>query len=204
MKKISLTEGDALIITNIQNDLLPGGRLAVPAGDAIIPQLNNYLARFNQQQLPIFLTRDWHPSNHCSFTSAGGEWPPHCIANTIGADIASDLNVPDNAVIISKSIKPETDAHSAFQGTQLNNTLHRKSVRRLFIGGLATDYCVLHTALEAVRQGYQVYLLEDAIRAFNNSRLDGIRAERQMCAKGVKPITFEQIDCMASSPAAAV
>jgi len=202
MKKINLTEGDALIITNVQNDLLPGGRLAVPAGDAIIPHLNDYLNAFSKQQLPIFLTRDWHPSNHCSFTEFGGKWPRHCVAETIGADIASDLKTPNYAEVISKSVDAETDAHSAFHGTQFNNTLQSKSIKRLFIGGLATDYCVLQTTLEALRQGYQVCLLEDAIRAFNKNRLDGIRAERLMCTKGAVPITFEQIACIASSPTA--
>ena len=192
-KKVALEQGDALIITDVQNDLLPGGRLAVRVGDAVIPVLNRYIQLFQAKELPVFASRDWHPKKHCSFKTNGGNWPEHCVANTIGAAIASDLKLPDNATILSKATENDREAYSSFDGTELDEILHSKKVKRLFIGGLATDYGVIATALDGMHKGYTVCFLEDAIRAVNLDKLDGIRAERKMYTKGAHPITFEQI-----------
>lgn len=176
--------GDALLIVDVQNDFLPGGALAVPAGDEIIAPLNAWISRFAGAGLPIFATRDWHPPNHCSFHAQGGPWPPHCVANTPGAAISSRLALPANATVVSKATLPPADAYSAFSDADLDARLRSVRVRRLFIGGLATDYCVLNTVIDALRLGYRVLLLIEAIRAVNLRPGDGERAIAVMLAAG--------------------
>lgn len=168
--------GDALIVVDMQNDFLPGGALAVPRGDEIIPVLNEYIALFTEGGLPIYATRDWHPPNHCSFHAQGGPWPVHCVADTRGAAFAEQLRLPQDAAVISKAVTQERDAYSGFEGTELAALLRERSVTRLFIGGLATDYCVLNTVLDARRLGFTVFVLEDAIRAVEVKPGDGERA----------------------------
>src|SRR5450759_2178167 len=148
--------GDALLIVDVQNDFLPGGSLAVPHGDEVVTVLNRYLKLFETRTLPVYATRDWHPAQHCSFRAQGGPWPPHCVAKTSGAAFAAALQLPPSAVIISKAATVEQDAYSGFQGTSLDQQLRADNIRRLFIGGLATDYCVLNTVRDALRLGYQV------------------------------------------------
>lgn len=189
---IELQDGDALIIVDVQNDFLPGGALAVAHGDEVVPVLNRYIDLFLTKGMPIIATRDWHPVNHCSFHAQGGPWPPHCIANTPGAAFAADLKLPAEAIIISKAVAPEKDAYSGFEGTELEAVLRSHGVRRLFIGGLATDYCVLNTVNDALENRYQVYVLSDAIRAVNVNPDDGLKAERAMTDKGATMIALEQ------------
>ena len=189
---IELQDGDALIIVDVQNDFLPGGKLAVSHGDEVVPVLNDYIDLFLTRGLPIIATRDWHPVNHCSFQAEGGPWPPHCIANTPGAGFADGLRLPAEFMIISKAATPDKDAYSGFEGTDLEALLRSHGVRRLFIGGLATDYCVLNTVKDALENRYQVYVLKDAIRAVNVSPDDGLKAEQEMIAKGAIMITRDQ------------
>jgi nicotinamidase/pyrazinamidase len=181
-----LSSGDALIIVDVQNDFLPGGALAVPDGDAVLPLLNSYIAAFQKHELPIYATRDWHTPDHCSFQAQGGIWPPHCVAGTLGADFAPQLKLPeaDQFVIISKATQPDKDAYSGFQETDLAEWLHKERVRRLFIGGLATDYCVLNTVRDALTHGFKVILLEDAIRPVNRQPDDGVKAIQEMHQRG--------------------
>lgn len=183
--------GDALLIVDVQNDFLPGGSLAVPRGDEVVPVLNRYLYIF--AALPIYATRDWHPERHCSFRAQGGIWPPHCVAGTRGAEFAAALQLPPSAVIISKADTAEQDAYSGFQGTNLHLQLRAANIQRLFIGGLATDYCVLNTVRDALRLGYQVFLLGDAIRAVDVRPGNGLRAEEEMVRLGAQLITVEEI-----------
>src|SRR3989338_587461 len=157
--------GDTLLIVDVQNDFLPGGSLAVPRGDEVVTALNSYLHIFASRNLPVYATRDWHHARHCSFRDHGGIWPSHCVAGTRGAELAKALQLPPSAVIISKATTPEQDAYSGFQGTDLDQRLRAANIRRLFIGGLATDYCVLNTVRDALRLGYEVLLLIDGIRA---------------------------------------
>ena len=185
--------GDALLIVDVQNDFLPGGSLAVMRGDEVVPVLNRYLDIFAMQNLPVYATRDWHPQRHCSFREQGGPWPPHCVAKTAGAAFAAALQLPPAAVIISKATKPEQDAYSGFQGTDLHRRLHAAGIRRLFIGGLATDYCVLSTVRDALQLGYEVLLLADAIRAVDVQPGDGLRAEQEMIKLGAQRITVEGV-----------
>ncbi|MBW8372319.1 MAG: nicotinamidase [Thiobacillus sp.] len=183
--------GDALLIVDVQNDFLPGGSLAVPQGDAIIPILNRYIDVFMSQGLPVYATRDWHPERHCSFRAQGGPWPPHCVADTHGAEFSAALTLPPAATVISKATAAERDAYSGFQGTYLDSRLRAAGVRRLFVGGLATDYCVLNSVRDALRLGYEVLLLTDAIRAVDVRTGDGQRAEAEMARLGAQRISLD-------------
>ncbi len=189
-QKISISSGDALIVVDVQNDFLPGGSLAVPRGDEVVPVLNRYLAAFTARELLIYATRDWHPADHCSFKARGGPWPPHCVAETHGAQFAGDMKFPTGIIVISKATGPDKDAYSGFEGTDLDRRLRARTVKRLFVGGLATDYCVLNTVRDARRLGYEVCLLADAVRAVNVNPEDGRRAEEEMRRLGAKPITL--------------
>jgi nicotinamidase-related amidase len=190
---IRLRSGDALIAVDVQIDFLPGGQLGVPQGDAVVPALNRYLAAFAARALPVFATRDWHPPNHCSFRAQGGIWPPHCVAATHGAEFASGLALPEAAVVISKAATAEADSYSGFGGTELAARLRAAGVKRLFIGGLATDYCVLNTVKDALAQGFAVLLLADAIRAVDVKPGDGARAQAEMQQLGARPIRYEDL-----------
>lgn len=182
----TLQEGDALIIVDVQNDFLPGGSLAVPGGDQVVPPLNDLIEKAGRKNLPVFATRDWHPENHSSFEANGGPWPPHCVRETPGAEFSPDLRLPADAVVISKATTAEQDAYSGFEGTDLHDRLQELGARRLFIGGLATDYCVLNTVKDALKLGYQVFWLEGASRAVNVNPGDGQKAAGEMIRLGAE------------------
>lgn len=188
-----LEPGDVLLIVDVQQDFLPGGSLAVHGGNEVVPVLRRYLARFEAKGLPVFASRDWHPANHCSFRDQGGVWPPHCRAGSPGAGAPSDLHLPPSAVIVHKATAADKDAYSAFEGTTLDADLRARGVRRLFVGGLATDYCVLNTVRDAVSLGYPVVLLTDAIRAVNVRPGDGANAEAEMLRLGALPVRYEEL-----------
>lgn len=185
-----LQPGDALLVVDVQNDFLPGGSLAVPHGDRVVPALNRYIGAFEAQHLPVYATRDWHPERHCSFRAQGGPWPPHCVAHTRGAEFAAALSLPPAATMISKATSADRDAYSGFEGTDLDRRLRAAGVRRLFVGGLATDYCVLNTVRDALQLGYEVLLLTDAIRAVDVQPGDGQRAEAEMTRLGALRISM--------------
>lgn len=189
--KASLTSADALIVLDVQNDFLPGGSLGVPMGNEIIPVLNRYIALFRTHGLPIFATRDWHPPDHCSFLPQGGPWPPHCIAATPGAAFPAALKLPSDTRIISKATSREQDAYSGFADTPLDALLQACNVRRLFIGGIATEYCVLNTVKDALQHHYTVFILVDAVRALNMKADDGPQALEEMAHLGAVPLHFE-------------
>jgi nicotinamidase/pyrazinamidase len=174
----------ALIVVDVQNDFLPGGALAVPHGDEVIPVLNRYIAEFEQQKLPIFATRDWHPPDHCSFRTQGGPWPVHCVVGTPGAEFPAYLHLPPSAIVVSKPSTPDKETYSAFEGTDLEQPLREASVESLYVGGLATDYCVLNTVNGALLRGFQVRLLRKAIRPVNVEPKDGEKAENEMARLG--------------------
>jgi len=179
-------EGDALIIVDVQNDFLPGGALAVPSGNLVIEPLNRYIRAFEQRRLPILATRDWHPPDHCSFLSQGGPWPAHCVAGTHGAQFASDLLMPVDVRVVSKGTDPTHEAYSGFQGTDLAAQLRDVRCTRTVLGGLATDYCVAATALDARAAGFEVVVLEDAIAGVNLQPHDSEDALQRMAAAGVR------------------
>lgn len=191
--RIHLTASDALIVVDVQNDFLPGGSLAVPHGDEVIAVLNRYIAAFHARELPILATRDWHPPDHCSFLQQGGPWPPHCVADTPGAAFPATLQLPPDAYIISKAVTRANEAYSGFAGTRLDEFLKNTCSHRVFVGGLATDYCVLNTVKDALLQHYPVFLLADAVRAVNMQAHDGQRAREEMVRLGAVPIQFEML-----------
>ena len=182
----ALRAGDALLVVDVQRDFLPGGRLAVPDGDAILAPLNACIARFAALDLPIFASRDWHPPDHCSFKSHGGSWPVHCVAGEPGAGFPDALHLPAGTDIVAKACHADRDAYSAFGETDLHPRLQARGVRRLFVAGLATDYCVLASVLDARARGYAVVVLQDAIAAVALQPGDGERALAQMRAAGAE------------------
>ncbi len=165
----------------------------MPQGDQVVPVMNEYIRLFKERGLPIIATRDWHPPDHCSFKEQGGLWPPHCVQGTPGAQFARGLELPEDAIIISKATHPQEEAYSGFQGTDLDERLKKLETRRLFVGGLATDYCVLSTVKDALKLGYRVFLLLDAIRAVDVNPGDGERAIEEMKNLGARPITLKEL-----------
>lgn len=190
---VLLAAGDALLLVDVQNDFLPGGALAVAGGDAILAPLNHHLFLAQEHHLPVFATRDWHPANHCSFQEFGGPWPVHCVAGSRGAAFPPALELPCNATIVSKATTPAADAYSGFEATDLDQRLRGQGIRRLLVGGLATDYCVLNTVRDALSLGYAVLLLTDAIGAVNRQPDDGARALAEMTRLGARPITLANV-----------
>ena len=192
--KIKITDRDALIVVDMQKDFMPGGALPVPEGDKIIPRLNEYIKLFEKKGLPVFFTRDWHPENHISFKGHGGIWPPHCVQGTKGAEFHDELYIPaDNKFIISKGTSQEFDAYSGFQGTILEDLLRERGIRRVFIGGVATDYCVKNTTLGALNLGFEAIVLEDAIKGVDVNPGDVERAIDEMMDRGAVFINIEDI-----------
>lgn len=189
----TLQPGDALIVVDVQNDFLPGGRLGVPRGDEVVPVLNRYARLFAEKGLPVYATRDWHPPDHCSFEARGGPWPVHCVADSPGAAFAPALDLPQDSTIVHKAAAPDRDAYSGFEGTALHERLQEDGVGRVFVGGLATDYCVLNTVRDALARGYETYLLADAVRAVNVDPQDGARAEAEMRRLGARAVTLDSV-----------
>jgi len=189
----ALTHRDALIVVDVQNDFLPGGSLGVPEGDQVIPVLNRYMDAFTAHHAMVVFTRDWHPADHCSFEAQGGPWPPHCVQHSEGARFAEALRIPDTLLLVSKAASVERDAYSGFEGTRLTDSLRLAGIERVFIGGLATDYCVLKTVLDALKAGFTVYLLQDAIRAVNVNPEDGSKAIDKMVTEGAQPVSSAEI-----------
>ena len=185
--------GDALLIIDVQNDFLPGGCLGVAGADEAVHVLNRYIAIFRDRRLPIIATRDWHPANHCSFEVRGGEWISHCIAGTHGAAFSSELAIPRDTVIISKATTSEQEAYSGFEGTDLCARLRDLSVKRLFVGGVATEYCVLATVRDALRLGFRVFVLEDAVRPVDLLAYAGEQALEKMQHLGAKSIRLQAV-----------
>ena len=181
---VEVRKGDALVIVDVQNDFLPGGTLAVGDGDAVIPLINQYIESFSTTELPIFATSDWHPASHCSFKDNGGIWPSHCVADSPGARFAAELALTDDCKIVRKGTDADKEAYSGFQGTDLTDQLHALDIKRIFVGGLATDYCVLSTVNDALAAGFDVILLTSAIRAVDVDPGDGDRAIETMLAGG--------------------
>ena len=179
------------MLVDIQKDFLPGGALPVPEGDKVIEPANRYIELFQKAGAPIFATRDWHPPNHISFKEQGGLWPPHCVQNTEGAKFAEELKLPPEIFIINKGDRPEFDAYSGFQGTLLEDLLRERGVKRIFVGGLATDYCVLNTVLGGLNLGFQVFWLSDASKGITPE--GERRAEERMLSEGAVKVVYNDL-----------
>ncbi|MCD6465147.1 nicotinamidase [Candidatus Bathyarchaeota archaeon] len=185
---------DALIIVDVQVDFCPGGALPVPEGDKIVPILNKYIEKFDEAGALIVATRDWHPPNHSSFKTHGGPWPPHCIQGTRGAEFHPDLHLPKRTKIISKATDPSREAYSGFEGTGLSEELKKAGIKRVFVGGLATEYCVKSTVLDALKYGFETFLLEDAIKGIDAKPGDIDKAIAEMLQKGAKKISLSDLE----------
>jgi nicotinamidase/pyrazinamidase len=185
----ALEPGDALLVVDPQNDFCPGGSLAVPDGDAVMPVLNAWLEAADRAHAPIFISRDWHPPRTTHFAEFGGVWPPHCVAGTRGAEFHPALNVPPAAVIISQGMGETEDAYSAFQARDANamtldELLNKSEVKHLYVLGLATDYCVKASALGGIEHGFRVTLVTDGMRAVNIKPQDGDDALKELRKAG--------------------
>jgi len=189
---ITIGKTTALVVVDVQRDFCPGGALAVPDGDKVVPVINEYVMRFRAAGAPIIFTRDWHPPDHSSFKAQGGPWPPHCVQNTEGARFHPSLTIPKEAEIVSKADKKD-DAYSFFKGTNLDNALHHRRIKTLFVGGLATDYCVKETILDALKDHFEVYHLDDASRGVNVNPNDSEKALQEIVAHGCKRITIQEL-----------
>lgn len=190
-KEFILSKNDALIVTDIQIDFLPGGALPVPEGDQVIPLLNEYISIFKNLNLKIFSTRDWHPLNHISFKAQGGPWPPHCVQKSDGAKFSPLLKLPNNVIVISKATNPLKEAYSSFEGTELEQELRKSEVSRIFVGGFATDYCVKNTVLDGLTLGFAAVFLIDASRGIDVKDGDVESAVREMTKNGAEQATLE-------------
>lgn len=180
MSTDDLRVGDALLVVDVQNDFMPGGALPVPEGDEVVPVLNRWIEAALQKGLPVFASRDWHPADHVSFAEQGGPWPPHCVQHTEGAAFHTDLYLPGDVIVVSKARTSDTDAYSAFDGTDLVEYLRSAGVRRLWVGGLALDYCVHASVMDALDLGLEVMLIPEASRAIADDTAARARAEMRV------------------------
>jgi nicotinamidase/pyrazinamidase len=175
----------ALIVVDVQNDFCPGGSLAVERGDEVVAPLNRLIEEFLERGEPVYKSRDWHPARTKHFADYGGTWPVHCVQDTRGAEFHKDLLDDPRIQIISKGTGDE-DQYSAFDGTNLADLLRGQGVTELFVGGLATDYCVKNTVLDALRAGFKVKALTEAMRAVNLQPGDDARAVEEMRRAGAE------------------
>jgi nicotinamidase/pyrazinamidase len=174
----------ALILVDIQNDFCPGGALAVSQGDEIVAVVNNLTDGFSL----VVATQDWHPEDHISFKARGGIWPPHCVRNTPGAQLHPGLNRQAIDLFFRKAFEADSDSYSGFDGIDdsgrsLDEVLRARKIRKLYITGLATDYCV----------SYQVFIVTDAVRAVNVEEMDGERALQELEAGGARLIRSKEL-----------
>jgi nicotinamidase/pyrazinamidase len=177
---------DALVIVDVQCDFLPGGALAVPEGDAVIPVLNRWIEATDDADVPTFFTRDWHPADHVSF-EPGGPWPPHCVQDTPGAAFDERLLIPDDVTVVSKATRAGAEAYSGFDTTDLAEGLRARGVERVFVGGLATDYCVRATVLDALNEGFEVRVIDGGIRGIAPETTKKARAEMTDAGAAFEP-----------------
>ena len=201
---------DALIVIDLQNDFCPGGQLAVPGGDEVVPVVNRLAGRFQH----VLLTQDWHPANHLSFASShpgkapfeaieapyGQQilWPDHCVQGTPGADFHSGVDIPPAELILRKGFRRSIDSYSAFlendrkTQTGLAGYLRERGIGQLYLAGLAFDFCVLYSAEDGRAAGFSVSVIEDACRAIDMDGSAGSASER-LAAAGVPLISADEI-----------
>lgn len=209
MAEFEFGDGDLLLVIDVQIDFCPGGGLAVPGGDAVVPVINRLAGRFRH----VILTQDWHPRDHRSFASAHpgkkpfetaalpyGEqmlWPDHCVQGTRGAAFHSGLAVPHAELILRKGFRADIDSYSAFfendrkTPTGLTGYLRERGFRRVFLAGLALDYCVRHSAEDAVRGGFSATVIADACRGIGDDTIAA--AQRSFTALGVSVAPSDRI-----------
>jgi len=183
----------ALIVVDVQNDFCPGGTLAVPHGDEVVGPLNEVIDEFLERGEPVYKSRDWHPPTTKHFADYGGVWPVHCVQNTKGAEFHPALRDDPRITVISKGLG-DTDCYSAFDETDLLDQLRRQNVVEVVVGGLATDYCVRSTVLDALKNGFKVKALANAMRAVDVQPGDGERAIEEMRNAGAEVLSTDSTD----------
>ena len=176
--------GDALVIVDVQNDFCPGGALPIEGGSEVVPILNRWIAAAIVKHVSIYASRDWHPVDHISFRQQGGLWPPHCIQDSEGARFHPELQLPGSVIKITKGVRFDHDQNSIFDATGLTYQLRLKGIKRLWVGGLAEDVCVLASILDACRNGFDVVLIQDATRPVSADSAE--RARQQMREAGAR------------------
>jgi nicotinamidase/pyrazinamidase len=204
-----MKENQALLLVDVQNDFCCGGKISVPKSDSIVPTCNAYINLFATAGLPVFASRDWHPEKTRHFQEYGGIWPAHCVQNTHGAEFHPNLKLPPDAFIISKGQQPEEESFSSFQGrdengSMLNEILKKLGIIELFVGGLATDFCIKHTVLDGLHNNYSVHLLTEANKGINMffsddiyrsveimERYGAIKTNFETARKIIRPVTVE-------------
>ncbi len=189
----------ALLVVDVQKDFCAGGALVVPDGDRVVPPLNRLISRFERRQAPVYASRDWHPAESSHFKAHGGIWPVHCVADSEGARFHPGLQLSPQTIIISKGQLPSSHGYSAFEGVtaagrSLLDDLKQRGVTHLYVGGLATDYCVRHSVLDALTAGLKVTLLTDAIAGVDVTPGDSARALEEMTHAGAKVARTEEIN----------
>ncbi|HKP12803.1 MAG TPA: bifunctional nicotinamidase/pyrazinamidase [Blastocatellia bacterium] len=193
----------AFILVDVQNDFCPGGALAVAEGDQVVAVINRLMPHFGL----VVSTLDWHPADHVSFREQGGPWPPHCVQNTFGAELHPALKTEYIRHTFRKAASADRDAYSEFEGVDderrsLDEYLKSRGVRRLYVAGLATDYCVRATTLDALRLGYETLVVTDGVRAVNVEPDDGAKALAEMEAEGARLVDSDAILQTVTRPAA--
>lgn len=184
----------ALFIIDVQNDFCENGALAVPDGNAVVPVCNRLIQMAAERGCPVLASRDWHPANHCSFKDFGGPWPMHCVAGQDGAEFHPDLQLPVDVMVFNKGTDANAEAYSAFDGTQAAGVLHDAGIERLIICGLATDYCVKASVLDALQAGFDVLVVSDGCRAVNVDPDDGEKAFAEMEAAGATILPLAKVE----------
>jgi len=193
---LAMKKDKALVVVDLQVDFCPGGALGVADGDKIIPTINKYVELFSQHQLPIFVSRDWHPPETTHFQAFGGPWPVHCVQNSRGAQFHPDFQIPDSAIILSKGTDPSLDGYSVFDAQAAENRfflelLKERQVKELYVAGIATDYCVRTTALDALHHGFKVTVLIDAVKGV--SPTDSERTLKEIVEKNGQLKGFDDV-----------
>lgn len=173
----------ALIVVDVQNDFCPGGSLAVAHGDEVVEPLNELIDQFLAAGEPVYETRDWHPETTKHFAAYGGTWPVHCVQGTHGAKFHPKLNQDPRIGVVSKGLG-DKDCYSAFDETDLASRLKEQGVTEVWVGGLATDYCVKNTVLDALKEGFDVKAIENAMKAVELNPGDGASAIEEMRRAG--------------------
>jgi nicotinamidase/pyrazinamidase len=179
-----LRTGDALIIVDVQIDFCPGGALPIERGDEVVSVLNRWIDAAGRERVPVYASRDWHPLHHVSFVESGGEWPTHCVQDSVGARFHPKLRLPTSTMVVTKGVRFDRDQYSAFDETGLATELRKRGVRRVCVGGLAQDVCVRATVLDALQEGFDTIVISDGTRPV--TRRGGQAASEEMRRAGAR------------------
>lgn len=186
MQEMNFRAGDVPILVDLQNDFCPGGALPIEGGDEVVAELNHWIKAALAAGIPVFASRDWHPVDHPSFQEQGGQWPPHCLQDSQGAEFHPRLKLPGSTIKITKGVRLDQDQNSAFDKTGLAEELRRRGISRIWVGGLAEDVCVAATALDGRREGFEVVLIAAGTRPVTPE--GGRKARDHMRDEGVRMV----------------